>query len=292
MNTQPGILGPVPKHARYLMFSYEGNPSEASEALASLADVVDGEQTVIGLGASLIKAVGGEIPGLRIFPALSGSGFDVPSTQFALWFWLRGSDRGELYHRSREIEQALSLDFQLNDTLDSFMYEDSRDLTGYVDGTENPDGDEAIAAAIVQGQGNGLDGSSFVAVQQWRHDFAYFDNMTESEQDDAIGRHKSNNEEFDAPESAHVKRTAQESFSPEAFILRRSMPWIEASESGLNFVAFGKSLDAFEAQLNRMVGHEDGITDALFAFTRPLTGGYYWCPPMKDGILDLSQLTK
>lgn len=292
MNSQPGILGPVPKHARYLLFSYEGNVNEAVEALNALVDVVDGEKVVVGLGPSLIEAAGETVPGLRLFPALSGAGFDVPSTQFSLWFWLRGDDRGELHHHSRQIEQMLSLDFQLNDVLDAFMYSDSRDLTGYIDGTENPEGDEAFAAAIVQGQGSGMDGSSFVAVQQWRHDFACFDNMSQEEQDNAIGRYKSNNEEFDAPPSAHVKRTAQESFNPEAFILRRSMPWVEGSESGLNFVAFGKSLDAFEAQLRRMVGEEDGIADALFSFTRPLTGGYYWCPPMKEGKLDLSWLAR
>jgi putative iron-dependent peroxidase len=53
------------------------------------------------------------------------------------------------------------------------------------------------------------------------------------------------------------------------------------------FVAFGRSLDAFEAQLRRMVGADDGIADALFRFTRPVTGAYYWCPPVSDGRLDL-----
>ena len=53
------------------------------------------------------------------------------------------------------------------------------------------------------------------------------------------------------------------------------------------FVAFGHSLDAFEAQLRRMVGAEDGITDALFRFTWPVTGAYFWCPPMANGWLDL-----
>jgi putative iron-dependent peroxidase len=41
---------------------------------------------------------------------------------------------------------------------------------------------------------------------------------------------------------------------------------------GLNFVAFGKSFDAFEALLKRMVGAEGGITDALFKFTLPVLG--------------------
>jgi putative iron-dependent peroxidase len=87
-----------------------------------------------------------------------------------------------------------------------------------------------------------------------------------------------------------VKRTAQETFDPEAFVLRRSMPWAEGARAGLVFVAFGRSFDAFEAQLNRMMGLEDGVTDALFRFTRPVTGAYYWCPPAKGARLDLRAL--
>jgi len=115
--------------------------------------------------------------------------------------------------------------------------------------------------------------------------------MTTKQQDDSIGRHVSDNEEFDeAPESAHVKRAAQESFEPEAFMLRRSMPWAEGMNAGLVFVAFGHSFDAFEAVLNRMLGKDDSISDALFEFTRPVSGAYFWCPPLKAGKLDLSVL--
>jgi putative iron-dependent peroxidase len=112
--------------------------------------------------------------------------------------------------------------------------------------------------------------------------------MPAEQQDLSIGRHRVGNAEIDdAPRSAHVKRTAQESFTPAAFVLRRSMPWANGLEAGLQFVAFGHSLDAFEALLRRMTGGEDGITDALFGFTRPVTGAYYWCPPASDGRLDL-----
>ena len=135
------------------------------------------------------------------------------------------------------------------------------------------------------------DGSSFVAVQQWIHDFARFESLSSKEQDDSIGRRKSDNEELaDAPPSANVKRTAQESFEPEAFVLRRSMPWAEGARGGVNFVAFDRSFDAFEAQLKRMVGAEDGITDALFKYTRPVSGSYFWCPPVRNGRLDLRAL--
>jgi len=87
-----------------------------------------------------------------------------------------------------------------------------------------------------------------------------------------------------------VKRTAQESYDPETFMVRRSMPWASAGEQGLEFVAFVESLDRFERQLVRMMGLDDGVTDALFTFSRPVTGGYYWCPPIAGARLDLSAL--
>jgi putative iron-dependent peroxidase len=138
---------------------------------------------------------------------------------------------------------------------------------------------------------SGPAGSSFVAVQQWVHQFERFEAMTQGQRDNAIGRRRSDNVELGgAPRSAHVKRTAQENFEPEAFVLRRSMPWAEAARAGLMFVAFGASFDAFEAQLRRMLGADDGVTDALFKFTRPVTGAYYWCPGMRGGRLDLAPL--
>lgn len=288
--TQPGVLAEETRRARYLTFTIDSE-IDIQATLQALVSNFNTENTVVGIGNSLVKLLGKDVPGLRTLPAQEGSGIEIPSTPAALWFWLRGNDRGEIYHRSRQIELMLAPAFTLDDVLDSFRYDENRDLSGYEDGTENPEGDDAIAAAIVQDHGAGLDGSSFVAVQQWLHDFDVFNAMTTDEQDNAIGRHISDNEEFDeAPESAHVKRTAQESFTPEAFMLRRSMPWAEGMNAGLVFVAFGKSFDAFEVVLNRMLGNEDSISDGLFTFTRPINGAYFWCPPMQSGKLDLSLL--
>lgn len=287
---QAGILAPVPPLACYLSFveSARGDPGAA---LRRLAEGADGERLVVGLGESLLRALGRPIDGLHAFPGGSGPGLDVPATPTALWCWLRGDDRGDLLHAARAVEAALAPALRLESCVDAFRHGVGRDLSGYEDGTENPTAEAAITAAVVAGRGEGLDGSSFVAVQQWRHDLGAFDAMTPEERDAAIGRRRSDNEEIDdAPPSAHVKRTAQESFDPEAFVLRRSMPWAEGPRCGLLFVAFGRSVDAFEAQLHRMTGAEDGIADALFRFTRPLTGAYYWCPPMNGGRLDLRTL--
>ncbi len=291
MTTQPGILLDNPPLARFMTFNLH-QPDAAAGCLRELAAMADGEHLVVGMGRSLMLALDADIPGLRDLPVISSPGQDIPSTPAALWCWLRGDDRGELFHDSRLVESLLSEAFTLGDCIDSFKFTPvNRDLSGYEDGTENPKGEDAVAAAVVQGQGPGLDGSSFVAVQQWVHDFDALDAMDTAETDDLIGRRLEDNEEFDAaPESAHVKRAAQESFEPEAFILRHSMPWAEDLQGGLVFVAFGHSLDAFEAILRRMAGLEDGIQDGLFRFTRPLTGASFWCPPMGDGGLDLSAL--
>ena len=65
----------------------------------------------------------------------------------------------------------------------------------------------------------------------------------------------------------------------------------EEADSAETVVGIGRSFDAFEAQMRRMAGLDDGITDALFRFTHPLTGAYFWCPPVAaDGRLDLRAL--
>ena len=284
---QAGILKAVPALARHLFFALD-SVTELPNALNRIAPLADGDATVVGLGESLVRAAGGRMDGLRPFPTLSGSPVDIPSTQHGLWCWLRGDDRGELLLRGRRIEAALAPALRLVLATEAFRYGKGLDLTGYEDGTENPEGDEALAVAFTSTGADSLLGGSFAAIQHWRHDLDHFERLPGNEQDHIMGRRKNDNQELeDAPESSHVKRTAQESFDPEAFVVRRSMPWTDGAQCGLVFLAFGHSVDAFEAQLRRMAGLDDGIVDALFRFSQPVTGGYYWCPPMRDGRIDL-----
>jgi len=286
-NYQTGILADVPMQARFLSFSIdkEGN---VKAALQQLADFADGEHTVVGIGTSVIENLKTTIPGLSMFPTFETAQVEVPSTNADLWCWLRGDDRGALVHQTHKLVKWLADGFICEQIIDGFRYDIGRDLTGYEDGTENPTDDEAVKTAILASAGEGLNGSSFVAVQQWVHNLDDFLSLPQEEQDDVIGRRKSDNEELDdAPETAHVKRTAQEDFEPEAFVVRRSMPWADAAHEGLVFVAFGHSFDAYHALLKRMVGADDGQVDALFSFTTPVTGSYFWCPPMLNGKLDL-----
>jgi len=284
---QPGILDDVPSAARYVTLQLAPD-ADPKDALVGLRDLVSGHDTVVGLGYSTVARAKGRIEALREPPCFAGSGIAIPAVPAALWLWLRGSDRGELVHRTRRLLGTIADAFATDTTIDAFMYEGGRDLTGYKDGTENPAGADAAAAAFLSGAGPGLDGSSFVAVQTWVHDLGRFGRFAPAEQDAIIGRRRSDDVEIeDAPASAHVKRTAQ---GKTAFVLRRSMPWNDGRAEGLVFVAFGRSFDAFEAQLRRMIGLEDGITDGLFRFSRPVSTSYFWCPPVKDGKLDLRAL--
>lgn len=288
---QPGILEEVPAHARFLTFSRRPAAASPREALVRLGDADSGARRVVGLGGSLLRELGGGIEGLRALPAVEGPGFAVPSTPAALWVWLRGEEPGTLVHETRTVRRLLGDGFALDSGVPAFRYREGRDLTGYEDGTENPEGEAAVAAATVSGAGPGLDGSSFVAVQQWVHDLDRFDAFAPDARDRIIGRRLSDNEELrDGPDAAHVKRTEQEAVDPPAFLLRRSMPWADAERAGLVFVAFGSSLDPFEYHLNRMTGGADGIVDHLFRFTRPITGASFWCPPLRNGRLDLRRV--
>ncbi len=151
-NIQPGIMLPVPTHARYLTFALKPGCDHAQAAQA-LSELDVDETLVVGLGQSLVMGLGQTIEGLRPFPTLIGPGVDIPATPAALWCWLRGNERGDLVHRTRDLDQLFSPSLRLDQVVDGFMYDKTpdglgRDLTGYEDGTENPDGEEALNAAV------------------------------------------------------------------------------------------------------------------------------------------------
>lgn len=285
MTCQAGILvEQLPSVARHLFFVINDSTGVAG-ALQRLAATINTRDTVVGLGISTLHALGKRNEKLHAFPALNHQGIDIPATQQALWCWLRGEDRGELLFRTRAIESALAPAFQRVQTTEAFRYLDGHDLSGYEDGTENAKGEEAAAIVNDTAAPHG----TYASIQHWVHDLAYLHALPQLEQDHIIGRRLSDNEEIDdAPEYAHVKRTAMEDFTPEAHVIRRSMPFIEGGEEGLVFLSFADSLTPFEVQLKRMIGLDDDIVDGLFRFSRPVTGGHYWCPPAQQDTLDLS----
>jgi putative iron-dependent peroxidase len=286
--SQAFIHSPVPAVGMSLVFDAAPG-TDPRGALAKIRHVPSDGRAALGIGEPLALAMGARVAGLRGFPAMSGVGIALPSTQGALWLYLGGDERGEVLDRAMEIVRTLGAGFRLVEEVDVFRYRGGRDLTGYEDGTENPKGDAALEATIIGSGEAGILGGSFVAVQRYAHDLEGFARGDASARDAIIGRRFEDNEEIpDAALTAHVKRSAQESFDPPAFMLRRSMPWGGVKDHGLYFVAYVEALDRFERVLSRMAGLEDGHVDGLFGFTRALSGGYYFCPPMaEDGGLDL-----
>jgi putative iron-dependent peroxidase len=288
MPSQPTIFRAVPPVGAALTFDLDPGV-DPRPGLAAVQRELARKNAVVGLGEPLVLAMRARIEGLRGFPALSGAGVAFPSTQGALWIYLGGEERGEVLDLCLTIQRKLGVGWRLLEDVDTFRYRGGRDLTGYEDGTENPKDDAAIEAAVIAGGPTGVKGGSFVAVQRYVHDLERFQGLDAAARDAIIGRRAETNDEIpDAVATAHVKRSAQESFDPPAFMLRRSMPWGGLREHGLYFVAYVESLDRFERVLRRMAGLEDGQLDGLLGITRAISGGYYFCPPLADdGTLDL-----
>jgi porphyrinogen peroxidase len=290
---QIGILKHIPHQASYLSFDLKSEVSKPSAlaCLKQLLQAADGQRIVVGLSAALCITLGIKAPKeLRSFKTPAGGELKLPETPVDLLVWLRATpaqDRGDLLSISRQIQALLDDAFMLSETVEAFQHlsksgTKSKDLTGFEDGTENPKGQKA------KDFGFAADGSSFLAVQKWQHKWDNIAKMSPADQNQAIGRNKQTNAELEtAPPSAHIKRTTQEDFTlsdgTEGFTLRRSMPWSDGRNSGLMFAAFGKSFEAFELQLARMVGADDGITDAVFKMSKPITGSFFWCPPVLNG---------
>ena len=288
---QAAIFRPPPEVGTVLVLDVDPgcDPRAGLVALRREVAQISEDEPLVGLGAPLVLALAAEVAGLRGFPALSGMGVAFPSTQGALWLLVGGDQRGAVLDRAMELYGKLGDGWRLLEEVDTFCYRGGRDLTGYEDGTENPRDQAAVDAAVIADGEPGVRGGSFVAVQRYVHDLVRFRGLDATARDAIIGRHHETNDELaEAAATAHVKRSAQESFEPPAFMLRRSMPWGGVREHGLYFVAFVEALDRFERVLRRMAGLDDGQLDALLGITRALSGGYYFCPPLADdGSLDL-----
>lgn len=143
---QPGILAPVPAFSRYMEFNTlpDGQPEPVLRQIA--APEID-ESIVVGFGPGLAQGLGHAVDGLRPFPSLSGPGCEVPSTQADLWLWLRETDRDQILHQGRAVSKVVRPAFRTDRVVDGFKYGDGRDLSGYLDGTETPKGEDTAVAA-------------------------------------------------------------------------------------------------------------------------------------------------
>lgn len=240
-------------------------------------------QVVFGFGAALLARVADDAlaPALHDFaPIVGAGGRAAPGTQCDLFVWVHGWSPGRNFEVVRTAGVALAPFGELARETSGWVYRDSRDLTGFIDGTENPDAAEAREIAVVGADHAGA-GGSFVLVQRWVHDLEAFGSLAIDEQEAVIGRTKPDSVERDPlPPTSHVARVVNEDEQgDEIEIYRRSVPYGNATEAGLQFLAFSDDLAKFELMLARMFGTTgDGLHDRLTEYSRPVTGAFYFAP--------------
>jgi len=157
----------------------------------------------------------------------------------------------------------------------SWPYRHDRDLTGFIDGTENPNLIDAPGVAVIPEGSPGAAGT-ILLLQKWAHDAVAWESLPVARQEQAIGRTKLESVELeDRPPESHVGRTDQEQFGR---IFRRNMPYGTVTEHGTMFVGFSADQQRLVSMLESMAGVTDGTRDALTYYTRPVTGAYYFIP--------------
>lgn len=213
------------------------------------------------------------------------SEYSMPSTQRDLFFWINSDKKDDNFDAARAIQKALKDIANLELDQDGFRYHDSRDLSGFIDGTENPQEDERYPIACVDEGKPGARGS-YVFSQKWIHDLEAFHALPEKLQEKIIGRTKPDSIELkddDMPEDSHVSRADAKVDGVAMKIYRRSTPYGNVNEHGLFFLSFACDPYRVQIQLERMTGAtEDKIHDKLMEYSKPVTGSYWFAPSIED----------
>jgi porphyrinogen peroxidase len=170
------------------------------------------------------------------------------------------------------------------DEVQGFRYFDDRDLLGFVDGTENPRGDEVVKAVLIGDEDPGFAGGSYVIVQKYVHDMDAWNDLSTEAQERIIGRKKLSDIELDdavKPTSAHSALNTIVENGEEKQILRDNMPFGRPGygEFGTYFIGYSRSPRTIEQMLENMfVGRPPGNYDRLLDFSRALTGSLFFVP--------------
>src|SRR5438552_4807150 len=202
-------------------------------------------------------------------------GFAMPATQHDAVLWLSGSAYDVVFEVARNaIAELASLATVVAET-SSWAYRHDRDLTGFIDGTENPTLTDAPGFVVIP-EGSPGEGGTILLLQKWAHDAAAWESLPDAEQERVIGRDKMDSAELEdkAPDS-HVASTDQDRFGK---IFRRNMPYGTVTDHGTMFVGFSSEQRPLSTMLESMAGLTTGVRDALTLYTRAVTGAYYFVP--------------
>jgi len=206
-------------------------------------------------------------------------GFVMPATQHDAVVWLSGSAYDVIFDMARSVVNDLAPHATLSDETSSWPYRHDRDLTGFIDGSENPSLLDAPADALLPEGVPGAAGSVLL-LQKWKHKTAQWEAVPVAQQELIMGRTKLDSIELEnKPADSHVARTDQDVFGN---IFRRNMPYGDVEDHGTVFVGFSSDQKRLSRMLDSMAGLVNGTRDALTRYTVPLTGSYYFVPSVES----------
>ena len=220
-------------------------------------------------------------PGVEGFnKAVQGTeGFVMPATQHDALVWLSGSAYDVIFDMARDVIHDLAGLASLGEETSSWPYRHDRDLTGFIDGSENPTLLDAPIAALLPEGVPGAAGSVLL-LQKWKHKTTQWETLPTDQQERIMGRTKLESIELEnKPSDSHVARTDQDEFG---HIFRRNMPYGNVDDHGTVFVGFSADQKRLSKMLDSMAGLVTGTRDALTRFTQPLTGSYYFVPSVES----------
>jgi putative iron-dependent peroxidase len=206
-------------------------------------------------------------------------GFVMPSTQHDALVWLSGSAYDVIFDMARSVIHDIAGQASLGEETSSWPYRHDRDLTGFIDGSENPTLLDAPEEALLPEGVPGAAGSVLL-LQKWKHKTVEWEGLPTDKQELIMGRTKLASIELEnKPSDSHVARTDQDEFG---HIFRRNMPYGKVDDHGTMFVGFSADQKRLSKMLDSMAGLVNGTRDALTRYTQPLTGSYYFVPSVES----------
>ncbi len=297
------VLTPVTEAAIFLVLTVDaGSEDEVRDVLADVSAlrrsvgfrVPDAALTcIVGIGSGLWdRLFGSPRPaGLHPLPVFAGSTHQAVATPGDLLFHIRAHRLDLCFELAERLMNRLTGHAQAVDEVHGFKSFDERDLLGFVDGTENPEGASARAAVVIGDEDPEFAGGSYVVVQKYLHDLAAWDALPVEEQERAIGREKLSDVELAddvKPANSHVALTTiVDDDGEERQIVRYNMPFgrVGAAEFGTYFIGYAGSPDVIEQMLTNMfVGKPPGNYDRILDFSTAVTGNLFFVPTA--GFLD------
>lgn len=221
---------------------------------------------------------------LHVFKEIRSGTRHAVSTPGDLLFHIRAQHMDLCFELATLIMTRLGGAVSTQDEVHGFRYFDSRDLLGFVDGTENPADLAAVNATLIGKEDSAFAGGSYVIVQKYLHNLAGWNKLSTEAQEHIIGRTKLSDVELDdaiKPTSAHSTLTTIKEDGKEIKILRDNMPFGEASkgEFGTYFIGYSRSPRTIEQMLENMfVGRPPGNYDRILDFSTAISGSLFFVP--------------